>query len=390
MSEVPAGHAGTHRAHGAASRAVAGGGAPPVPQAPSCAPAPAAARAAGEPLPVPGTFASSATVHSPRYRRRDRQLSAARWTSLAIVVHGVRVALKDPRNVFLAFASLGLVLVAAVIFYVLALFEDLIGTRDAQGLYRLVQMLLRVDLSDVARTGVSRLPLWESLFLLMIKVELISLLIVIGQFGAGLIANDLKTNALPIYFARPITPPTYLLGKWLTIAGFIAMAMLVPNLLALVAGILVAGAPGSWDQTLRLAGYLTASGAGVMLVGGLAILALSSLTADKRVVIVGWLALALLPHFTQQVLYEHLDPQLTTGFLGSLSLSGDVLILTTWLFDLPHTWQATGLPPQAYAAVLGPAVQPLYPALVLLGMTALAAVICYRQVVRFSRAAANV
>jgi ABC-type transport system involved in multi-copper enzyme maturation permease subunit len=372
MSELPAGDAGARGAHGGASRAVAGGGVPP--QAPSRAPGHADVPAESDPLAASGTLASVATVHRARYRRCDRRLSAARWKFLAIVAHGVRVALKDPRNVLLAFAGLGLVLVAAVIFYVLALFEDLIGTRDAQGLYHLVQMLLRVDLSDVARTGVSRLPLWESIFVLMIKVELISLLIVIGHFGAGLIANDLRTNALPIYFARPITPLTYLLGKWLTIAGFIAMAMLVPNLLALLAGILVAGAPGSWEQTLRLAGCLAASGAGVMLVGGLVILALSSLTADKRIVIVSWLALALL----------------TTGFLGSLSLSGDVLILATWLFDLPHTWQATGLPPQAYAAALGPAVQPLYPALVLLGTTGLAAVICYRQVVRFSRAAAKV
>lgn len=356
MSAAPTDHAGTHPADGLA-------GQPPV---------------------------SGATVHSARYRRCERRTSRARWVALPIVVHGVRAALKDPRNVLLAFSSLSLVLAAAVIFYVLSLFEDLIGTRDAQGLYRLLQLLLRVDLSDVARTGAARLPLWQSLFLLMIKVEFFYLLFVIGQFGAGLIANDLKTKALPIYFARPITPLTYLLGKWLTIAGFIAMTTLVPNLLALLAGILMAGAPGSWEETARLAGCLAANGVGVMIVGGLAILALSSLSADKRFVIVGWLALALLPHITQQALYEHLDPQLTTGFLGSLSLSGDITILTAWLFNLPQTWQATGLSPQAYGAALGPTVQPLYPALVLLGTTALAAIICYRQVVRFSRAAANV
>jgi len=389
MSDVPGGHTGTHRADGVAGHAVAGRGAPPASQAPGGAAAPDAVQIAREPLPEFGTLASSATVHSLRYRRCDRPFSAARWTSVVIAAHGVRLALKDPRNVILVFASLGLVPVAAVVFYVLALFENLIGTRDAQEFYRLVQLLLRVDLSDVARAGVSRLPLWNSIFLLMTKVQLSFLLIVIAQFGASLIASDLKTKALPIYFARPITPATYLLGKWLTIASLIAVAMPVANLLALVVGVLVAGAPGSWDQTLRLACHLTVSGVGVMLVGGLVILALSSLSADKRFVIVGWLALALLPHFTQQILYKHLDPQLTTGILGSLSLSGDVLILTAWLFDLPHTWQATGLPPQAYAAALGPAVQPLYPVLVLLGTTVLAAMICYCQVVRFSRAAAN-
>ncbi len=339
---------------------------------------------------APDAPLSSATVYSPRYRRRQRQFPPVRWTSPAIVAHGLRVLLKDPRSFVLAFANLGLVLAAAVVFYVLALFEDLIGTHDAQPFYRLVQILLRVDLTEVARSGVSRLPLWENLFLLMIKVEFFFLLIIIGHFGARLIADDLKTRALPIYFARPITPANYLLGKWLTIAIFIALGMLIPNLLALAAGILLVGAPGAWDQTLRLALHLTASGVGVMLVAGLAILALSSLSADKRFVLVAWLAVALLPHFTQQVLYEHVDPQLTTGWLGSISLSGDVLILTAWLFDLRQAWQTTGLPATAYSAALGPAVQPLYPALVLLGVTVLAAGICYERVTRFSRAAANV
>jgi ABC-type transport system involved in multi-copper enzyme maturation permease subunit len=216
------------------------------------------------------------------------------------------------------------------------------------------------------------------------------LLIVIGQLGAGLISSDLKTNALPIYFARPITPLSYLLGKWLTIGVFIALAVLIPNLAGLAAGILVVGNPGTWWQTLELAGNLTVIGVGVMLVGGLFILALSSLTADKRLVIVGWLAIALLPHITQQILYEQLEPATTAGLLGSLSLCNDVLIMATWLLNLRPAWEATGLPSHAYEAALGPPVQPLYPALVLLVLTALAAAICYRRVVRFSRSAANV
>jgi len=209
-------------------------------------------------------------------------------------------------------------------------------------------------------------------------------LIVIGQLGGGLIAADLKTNALPIYFARPITPLTYILGKWVTIGFFIAITMLLPNLLALAGGVLVAGAPGTWAQTLWLGGALTLTGAGVMLVGGLVILAISSLTEDRRFVMVGWLAVALLPHFTQQILYEHLDPQLTTGFLGSLSLSSDSVTLASWLLDLRAAWEATGCrrrPMRPRSDGSAAAVS----ALVLLGTTALAAAICYRRVVRFSR-----
>jgi len=332
----------------------------------------------------------TATVHSTHYRRHVRLLRAARWTWLAIVVHDVRLALKDMRNVILVLLGLGLIIAAGAIFYTLSLLEELIGTQEAQGIYRFMQVFLRIDLRDIGRVSDYRLPIWQSVFMLMIKVQMFYLLIVIGQLGAGLISSDLKTNALPIYFARPITPWSYLLGKWLAIGVFISLAMLIPNLAGLAAGILVVGNPGTWWQTLGLAANLTAIGVGVMLVGGLFILALSSLTADRRFVIVAWLALALLPHITQQILYEQLGPDATSGILGSLSLSNNVLILATWLLDLRNAWDATGLPINAYQAALGPPVQPLYPALMLLALTALAAAVCYRRVVRFSRSAANV
>jgi hypothetical protein len=334
--------------------------------------------------------APTATVHSTHYHRHPGRLRAGRWAWIAIVVQGVRLALKDMRNVLLVLLGLGLIIAAGAIFYTLSLLEELIGTQEAHGIYRFMQVFLQIDLRDITRISDYRLPIWQSVFVLMVKVQLFYLLIVIGQLGAGLISADLKTNALPIYFARPITPLSYLLGKWLTIGVFIALAMLVPNLAGLAAGILVVGAPGTWWQTLGLAANLTIIGVGTMVVGGLFILTLSSLTADKRLVIVGWLALALLPHITQQILYNHLQPATTAGFLGSLSLSNDVLILTTWLLDLRRAWEATGLPLKAYEAALGPPVQPLYPALVLLTLTTLAAAICYRRVIRFSRSAANV
>ncbi|MEW6249905.1 MAG: hypothetical protein AB1716_04605 [Planctomycetota bacterium] len=337
-----------------------------------------------------GGSARAGAVHSTRYQRWQRRLRAAGWTWPAMVAYGVKVALRNTQNILLLLPSLGFVVAAGALFYVLSLLEGLVGTPRAQGLYQFAQVFLRVDLTEVARLGEYRLQLWQGAFLLLIKVQLFYLLVMVGQLGPGLIANDLKTRALPIYFARPITPLTYLLGKWLTIGVFIALAMPLPNLAALGVGVLVAGAPGTWSQTLGLAGDLALGGAVVMLVGGFVILALSSITADRRFVLVGWLAVALLPHMAQQILYQHLQPGATTRLLGSLSLSNDVLLLTTWLFDLRRAWEATGLPPGVYQAALGREVQPLYPMLVLLGTAGLAAAICYRRVVRFSRAAANI
>ena len=329
------------------------------------------------------------TVHSAHYQRFRTRPRTSRWVWVAMVERGVRLALKDHRNLILLMAAPGFIFGAVVIFYVLSLLEQLAGTRDAQGIYNFVKIFLRVDISGVAKLSDYRLPLWEGVFVLMTRLQLFYLLIVISRLGPGLIADDLKTNALPIYFARPITPMTYLLGKWLTIGVFIALCMLVPNMLALGGGILVAGTPGTWVQTFGLAGNLTLIGLGVMLIGGLLILALSSLTADKRFVVVAWIAIALLPEIIQQILFEELEGASTTRFLGSLSLNNNIMLLTNWVFDLRSAWQATGLPREAYEAALGRAVEPLYPALVLLAVTLTAGAIAYRRVVRFSQSAAN-
>ena len=49
--------------------------------------------------------------------------------------------------------------------------------------------------------------------------------------GAGLVADDLRTRALPLYLVRPITPFDYFLGKWLVPASVLATYVLAPGLL---------------------------------------------------------------------------------------------------------------------------------------------------------------
>lgn len=327
-------------------------------------------------------------VYASQYRRWDGRLRGG-WTWLAIAASGVRLRLKDPRSLLLLLGSVGLVIGAWMLFYILSLLETLADTHEASGIYIFVRVLLGIDIGEVARISNYRLPLWLSLFVLLNKLQMFYLLVLIGWLGPGLIAGDLRSNALPIYFARPITPRTYLVGKWLTIAVFIAVGMLLPNLLALAGGILIAGGTPTWSEPLRLAGALVLSGGIVMLCGGAVILALSSLSPDKRIVTASWLAVTLLPAVTRWAVSFEANPDSPAGLLGSLSLGHNALLLTEWLLDVRAVWQDTGLPSRVYEAALGPAGEPLQPALVMLGVTALAFMVCYRRVVRFSRAAAS-
>jgi hypothetical protein len=325
-----------------------------------------------------------------RYRRWDGTLTRGRWTWLAIVGNGVRLSFNDSRNRGLLTMSLGFVAGACTILYLVSLLESMMGTEEARGIVEFMKVFLNVDLRGVRRIGESRDVLWRSVFLLMIKGQLIWVLIVLARIGPGLIADDLKARALPIYFAKPVTPLTYIAGKWLVVAFFVALVTTVLNLLSLLLGILLTGGLKTVAQDVDLAVDLLLSGLGIMVIAGMLILALSSMTSDKRYVTVAWLAVCLLPLFAQSILDDALPPERTTGWLGCVALSRDVLILHDWLFDIRQGWQATPLPADAFASALAKPIRPIYPASVLGALTLGAAALCYWRVLKFSRQAANV
>jgi hypothetical protein len=48
--------------------------------------------------------------------------------------------------------------------------------------------------------------------------------------GSGLVADDLRTKALPLYLVRPLRPVDYVIGKALVLPGILAWMTLVPGL----------------------------------------------------------------------------------------------------------------------------------------------------------------
>lgn len=59
--------------------------------------------------------------------------------------------------------------------------------------------------------------------------------------GAGLIADDLKHNALQLYFSRPLGKKDYLLGKAAVVFFFILVLTLVPGILFILFKLIFAG-----------------------------------------------------------------------------------------------------------------------------------------------------
>jgi len=71
---------------------------------------------------------------------------------------------------------------------------------------------------------------------------LIFMMLVIMVFsGAGLIADDLRHNALPLYFSRPLRKRDYIGGKFASLAFFLLILTLAPGILFIILKLIFSG-----------------------------------------------------------------------------------------------------------------------------------------------------
>ncbi len=66
------------------------------------------------------------------------------------------------------------------------------------------------------------------------------LMIMVGS-GAGLISDDLRHNALPLYFSRPLRKRDYIGGKFASLAFFLLLLTLAPGVLFILLKLIFSG-----------------------------------------------------------------------------------------------------------------------------------------------------
>ena len=326
------------------------------------------------------------------YHRWEGELGSDRWTWRAILANGLTLGLKQKHAALLLWAALPLAVVAGVLFYLMAVLQKQVaGDIGSSDMLKFFLGLLRLGGVFSPDIGKMVMPMWTLLFARLIQAELMLVLLVQAKFGADLISGDLRTNALPIYFSKPVTVSTYLLGKWLVVAAFASAVTLVPNLLAYTAGILVSDTLAQLRLTLGLLAGVVLTSVLIAGLSSLVILALSALTSDRRIVVVAWLALALLPSVVQERLDSTASGACARGLLGSVSMYRNANRLTYWMLDVEDAVSASGqagvFRRVAGGDVLG--VDVGYSLAVLGGIALLCLFMCVKRVRRFQVAAAN-
>ena len=159
---------------------------------------------------------------------------------------------------------------------------------------------------------------------------LIALIAIFG--GSGLIATDLKNNALSLYLSKPISWIDYLIGKFAVIGILLGCLMLVPGLLLFLEHLLLTDTDFLQENYWIPLSIITYSVV-ITLSAGLLMLLFSSLTSNPRYATIGFCAV----WFGLPVIYEVLRVITRTSRMASISIWANYDILGSALFNASHS-----------------------------------------------------
>jgi ABC-2 type transport system permease protein len=215
------------------------------------------------------------------YQHWKGPLTSHGWRWLAITRHGVRVQLHSRilRLLLLLAWVPALALVAAVALWGLV-------EQHSQGVLGLLSNILPGDMLLEPRAY--RATAWTLLYSFFFKVEMFFIMLLVVTAGPSLISADLRFNALPLYFARPLTRLDYFLGKLGVIAALVAAVAVVPAVFAYIVGVIFSLDLGVVADTYPVLLGSAAYGVVITLSAGTFMLALSSLSRRSLYVGIAW------------------------------------------------------------------------------------------------------
>jgi ABC-2 type transport system permease protein len=117
-----------------------------------------------------------------------------------------------------------------------------------------------------------------------------------------LISLDLRFNALPLYFSRPLRRFDYFVGKLGVIFWFLAAVVILPSLIAYALGMACSLDISILRDTFMILVNSIFFGLVVTVSAGLFILALSSLTRNSRYVALLWVGIWIISSVTSGIL----------------------------------------------------------------------------------------
>jgi len=154
--------------------------------------------------------------------------------------------------------------------------------------------------------------------------------------GAGLIANDLKANALQIYFSKPITRRDYVMGKLGVLFFFLALPTLVPGMLLFFLAVLFKSDAGFLEQNYWVPASVLGYSLLIIATYSVVMLAVSSLSKSSRFAGIVFAAL----FFFSRIFYQILSVVLRSTRVAWVSLGNNLTQIGDYLFQVSPQYQS--------------------------------------------------
>lgn len=239
------------------------------------------------------------------YQHWSGQLTGHAWRWLAITRHGLRVATSGWAIKLVLFAA---AMPAIVLAFALSLWGLLERNSDAITAFLPFLGFLGKDI--LAGPLPYREVIWTLSFSIFLWVEMFFAMLLILLAGPNLISQDLRYNAFPLYFSRPLRRIDYFVGKLGVIVALLGAIMIVPSVIAYVLGMLFSLDITILRDTFGILLAAIAYGLVVSISAGTLILALSSLSRNSRYVALMWVGMWIVTGAVSTVLHIAYDEDL--------------------------------------------------------------------------------
>jgi ABC-2 type transport system permease protein len=224
------------------------------------------------------------------YQHWSGHLSSHAWRWFAITRRGIRTATQG-RIVRLA---LVLAYLPAILLVVVLCLWGLVERQST--LIDSIKPYLTALLGRPILAGPReyRVEIWTLSFHYFLWWELGFSMVLVLLVGPNLISQDLRYNALPLYFSRPLRRIDYFVGKLGVIVSLLTAVIILPCTVAYVMGLLFSLDITIVRDTSRILLASITYGLVIALSAGMLMLALSSLSRNSRYVALFWMGIWLL------------------------------------------------------------------------------------------------
>ena len=218
------------------------------------------------------------------YQHWKGTLSGRAWRWIAIARQGLRGQLKGwIVRILLLMAWLP----ALALVVTLALWG--MSEQGSERVLAFVRPLLPPGIAADPHTY--RQAVWTIAYSTFFKFETFFIMLLVMVVGPNLISRDLRFNALPLYFSRPLTRIDYFLGKLGVIVALVAALAVAPAVVAYALGVCFSLELSVIRDTWRLLPASFLYGLVIVASAGTLMLALSSLSRRSLYVGLAWVGL---------------------------------------------------------------------------------------------------